>query len=252
MPNKFTGVILDTETSGFGPGSVVIEAARMEISETPMQFIKMKPEDSVMDSKLYGLGDAVMSLGAMNTHKITPDMIEGLPVFKGYTFYGEFVVGHNVDFDVEATGYTVSKRICTLALSRLLWPELDSHAQGAVLLHIGAITKRGYSWAMDLIKNAHRAGDDVLNCARILKMIIYIMSRREGLKQYTESWEALSELSLRCQIPEVMPFGKHKGMPIADVPQSWIDWLYSQEGPKQSIYLTSAFRKAGKHLPESA
>lgn len=250
-PKEFIGVILDTETSGFGDGHVVIESARMVLPATPLEFVKAKLEDCYMDSKLYGLGEAVMSLGAMDTHGITPAKLEGLEPFKGFSYYGTYVAGHNVEFDQEVANYKGAKGICTLALSRWLWPDLDSHAQGSVLLHIGAITKRGYEWALDLTKNAHRAADDVLNCARILKMIIHIISKDPERKHHVESWEALYELSQRAQIPVTMPFGKQKDVPIEDVPQTYVDWLYAQPG-KQSIYLTSAFRRAGKQVPENA
>lgn len=252
MAKEFFGVILDTETSGKNPGAVVIEAARMEISKTPMEFMRLKPEDAYMDGKLYGLPDGLdMELGAMATHGITPEQIAGLDPFKGFEYHGKYVIGHKVDFDVEMTGYHGAKRICTLALSRWLWPHLDSHTQSAVLLHIAQITKKGYQWAIDLSKNAHRATDDVLNCSRILKMIIYVLARTETLKHHVESWDALVDLSLECQIPKVMAFGKHKGTAIEDVEQSYIDWLYAQPGEK-CRYLTSAFRRAGKTVPENA
>lgn len=250
-PKEFVGVILDTETSGFGEGHVVIEAARMMLPATPLEFMRMKPEEPYVDSKLYGLGEATMSLGAMNTHGITPSQLEGLPPFKGFSYYGSFVVGHNVEFDQEVANYKGARAICTLALSRYLWPNLDSHAQGSVLLHIGAITGKGYEWALEKIKGAHRAEHDVMNCAIILKMIIYVLSRQDEQAQHVVSWQAMHELSIHALTPTVMPFGKHKGAPIAEVPQSWIDWLYDQPG-KQSIYLTSAFRRAGKNVPENA
>lgn len=249
---EFLGVILDTETSGKGPGAVVIEAARMEISATPLEFMRLKPEDAYMDGKLYGLPDGLdMELGAMAVHGITPEQLEGLEPFKGFEYHGKYVIGHKVDFDVEITGYHGAQRICTLALSRFLWPHLDSHTQSAVLLHIAQMTRKGYQWAIDLSKNAHRATDDVLNCSRVLKMIIYVMSRTESLKHHVESWDALVNLSLEAQIPKVMRFGKFKDQPIEAVDQSWIDWLYAQPG-EQCRYLTSAFRRAGKTVPENA
>lgn len=246
------GVILDTETSGKGPDACVIESARMEITKTPMEFIRIKPEDSYMDVKQYGLKDGVqMELGALVVHGILPAELDGLAPFSGFEYHGKYVIGHNVDFDVEITGYNGARRICTLALSRWLWPHLDSHSQSAVMLHIGQLTGKGFAWALDLIKNAHRAGDDVLNCSRILKMIIYVMSKTESLKHHVESWDALAELTIEAKIPKVMPFGKHKDVPIADVDQGYIDWLYAQPGP-HDIYLMSAFRRAGKNVPENA
>jgi len=255
MAKELIGVILDTETSGKGPGAVVIESARMALTPTPLEFMKQPPAEAWMETKLYGMPEGLdMELGALVVHGILPDEIKGLEPFKGFNYHGKYVVGHNVDFDVEITGYHGSSRICTLALSRFLWPHLDSHTQGAVMLHIGLMTRKGLPWALDLIKNAHRAGDDVLNCSRILKVIISVLSRTDHLKHHAESWEALAELSLAAQIPKVMPFGKHKGVAIEDVPQDFIDWMYitsDQSTWKHCRYLASAFRRAGKNVPEN-
>lgn len=245
------GVILDTETSGKGPGAKVIESARMVLADTPAEFLRIKPEDSYMDSKLYGLPEGQdIELGAMAVHGITPEEIAGLEPFHGFDYHGKFVVGHHVDFDVEVTGYHGASRICTLALSRFLWPHLDSHTQGAVLIHIGQLYKKGYQWGVDLGKGAHRAAHDVMNCSRILKCIIHVLMRTNGLEHHAESWASLSALSMDCMIPKVMPFSKHKGKPIEEVPQDWIDWLYSQPGPHDK-YLASSFRRAGKNVPEN-
>lgn len=251
MAKELLGVILDTETSGKGPGSKVIESARMEIAKTPLEFMRTAHDISSVKTKLYGMPDGQdIELGAMAVHGITPEEIAGLAPFQGFSYYGKFVIGHNIDFDVEMTGYHGATRICTLALSRWLWPHLDSHAQSAVLIHIGQLYKKGYQWGIDLGKGAHRAGHDVLNCSRILKAQINVMSKVDSLKHHVESWEALAALSLDCMIPKVMLFSKHKDKPIEEVPQDWIDWLYSHPGPHDR-YLASAFRRAGKNVPEN-
>lgn len=248
---ELIGVILDTETSGLD--GVVIESARMELTATPLEFIRIKPEDSHMDSKLYGLPDGVeMKLGALMTHGILPDDLDGLEPFKGFSYYGKYVVGHNVDYDVDMTGYHGAARICTLGLSRFMWPDIDSHRQEAVLLHIGKLSGRGYKWALDLLKGAHRAADDVLNCSRILKVIIHQLSKRESLKHHVESWDALAAFSLECKIPKVMPFGKFKDKPLDEVGQDWLDYMFTQDGFKLDRYLTTGLRRAGKNLPENA
>jgi len=248
---ELIGCILDTETTGID--GAVIESARMELTATPLEFIRVKPEDSYMDAKLYGIPEGVeMKLGALMTHGILPESLDGLEPFKGFSYYGKYVVGHNVDYDVEVTGYHGASRICTLALSRFMWPGLDSHRQEAVLLHIGKISGRGYAWALDLLKNAHRAADDVMNCSRILKVIIHQLSKREDMKHHVESWGALSEFSLECSIPKVMPFGKFKDKPLVEVEQDWLDYMYKQPDFKLDRYLVTGLRRAGKTLPENA
>lgn len=249
----FFGCILDTETTGNDPETCkVIETARLAITGSPLEFMKIPVEESLMDGQLYGLGDAKFSFGAMAANRITPSMLEGKPEFQGFSYYGKLVVGHNIDFDQRVTSYMVEHQICTLALSRYLWPDLDSHSQSAVLLYIGSITRKGIDWAMDLLKNAHRAEDDVQNCARVLKFIIFTLSRSPDHKHHVESWEALAALSLDCKVPRHMPFGKHKGLPIEQggaLDQGYVDWLIANGNTDR--YLMSAFRRAGFNVPEN-
>jgi hypothetical protein len=47
-----------------------------------------------------------------------------------------YLIGHNIDFDWGAIGQPDIKRICTLALSRKVWPTLDSHSQSAGFFYV--------------------------------------------------------------------------------------------------------------------
>jgi hypothetical protein len=67
--------------------------------------------------------------------------------------------------------------------------------------------------ARELLKNAHSAMADVHNCLIILQHILLRMQPEESA-----TWEAIWCRSELARIPTVMTFGKHKGMPIKDVP----------------------------------
>jgi exodeoxyribonuclease X len=126
----------------------------------------------------------------------------------------EYMIGHNVDFDWSAIGSPDIKRVCTLALSRRLWPDLDSHNQSALLYYLERASAR------ELLKNAHSAGADVMICSLILGHIC----RQLGVGTVEDLWKE-SELA---RIPKVMPFGKHKGQLLKDVPSDYRDWLLNQ------------------------
>jgi len=113
-----------------------------------------------------------------------------------------------------AIGSPEVKRICTLALARSLWPDLDSHTQSALLYYFERDTAR------DQLRNAHSALADVWICSKIVGKIIE--------KLHPASLDALWEMSEKARIPKTMPFGKHKGMLLADVPSSYKQWLLGQ------------------------
>ena len=125
-----------------------------------------------------------------------------------------YIIGHNVDFDWEVIGKPEIKRICTLALARKLWPNLDSHTQSALLYYLERNSAR------EQLRNAHSALTDVGICAVILDHICQQLNVKTVEDLYTESEKA--------RIPTNMPFGKHKGTLLADVPSDYKQWLLTQ------------------------
>jgi DNA polymerase III epsilon subunit-like protein len=72
---------------------------------------------------------------------------------------------------------------------------------------------------------SHRADSDVETCIQLL---------RQARKDYNAS---LSGLMVESSIPlwvGTMPFGKHKGQPIQNVPKSYIEWWFGQTGDKDA------------------
>lgn len=236
--------IADTECTGTDPASdQVIECAVMDLPDTVEAFMKARLEGLPMEHNYFG-HTVPMKFGALNVHHINPDNLKGLELFGKLGNPGGYMIGHNVDFDSDFMGCQGAKRICTLALARDLFPDLDSHTQGAVLYYIAHQTGKGYQWAKDLLVNSHAADADVMNCARVLKYCIMVIERRTGEKL---DWESLYQYSLNARIPKVMTFGKFSGQPVENVERSWADWYAGTETPDP--YLILAFKRAGV-LPE--
>jgi exodeoxyribonuclease X len=139
----------------------------------------------------------------------------------------KYLIGHNIDFDWVAIGNPEVKRICTLALARSLWPDLDSHTQSALLYHFERATAR------EQLRNAHSALADVWICSKILGQIIE--------KLHPSSLETLWEMSEKARIPTIMPYGKHKGELISQVPSDYKQWLLRQDNV--SGYLRKALEQ---------
>ena len=202
-------IIFDTEATDLKK-PVLIEAAWVELESLEPYSVTNPFEQR------YNPGKPI-SLGALATHHIMDEELVDCPPAASFTLPSEvdYVIGHNVDFDWEVIGKPDIKRICTLALARKVWPDLDSHNQSALLYHLERATAR------EQLRNAHSALTDVGICAAILKHLC----QQLGVKTI----EALYAESEIARIPTTMPFGKHKGMLLADVPKDYKKWLLTQQ-----------------------
>jgi len=49
------------------------------------------------------------------------------------------------------------------------------------------------------------------------------------IKPEVSTWEELWQASERARIPSIMPFGKHRGMAISELPPDYKAWLLRQD-----------------------
>lgn len=237
-------VIVDTEATDKDPKtSKVIELGELHIDyASPVEFANVNLGSfKATRNQMFGSPDPI-KLGAMAAHHILPSEIEGMPHYGGYMMpaFCDYLIGHNIDFDAEVMGVDMGvRRICTLALARSELPQADAHNQSALIYYIGR-HHNDLAWARERLKNAHRAADDVENCAILLQYLIRVMFDR-GVK--LDTWEDLYLASEDARIPKVMGFGKHQGEPIENVPWSYIKWYLGTDNQDQ--YLIKAWRRAG-------
>lgn len=211
-------IIFDTETTGKNEPKI-IEAAWLELAS-------IKPF-AISDGfcERYNPGKPI-ELGALATHHILDEELVNCKLTSEFKLPNdvEYIIGHNVDYDWNVSGNPDVKRICTLALSRKVWPDIDSYTQSALMYHLDR------SNAREQLKSAHSALADVGICALILENLCLALN--------IETIEQLWLESESARIPTVMPFGKHKGMPLSEVPSDYKQWLLGQ--PDLDPYLRKA------------
>lgn len=236
-------IVFDTETTGTNSAiDQVIEAAWLTLPATPQDLLNL-PQVPGIEYHQYFKPDVEIAIGAQATHNILMADLRGRPHPSTLVFPDvvEYTVGHNIDFDLDMAAYE-SHGICTLALSRYLFPQAESHTQSAMLYLFGRRDggDAGEVEIRGLLKNAHSAAADVRNCTLLLQHLL-----NEALINGYDisSWAAVYNLSEVARIPKVMSFGKHKGEAIASVPVSYARW-YSREAD-QDKYLIQAFKNAG-------
>lgn len=220
-------IIFDTETTGFNDAQI-IEAAWIVVDHpTSLAFVdgyheRFKPSKPI-------------ELGALSTHHILEEELEECRPHTDFALPPglAYLIGHNVDFDWKVAGEPDVKRICILALSRWLWPDIDAHNQTAMMYYLFD----DKAWVRDAVKNAHSALHDVRNCRQVLEQLVgELVSRGHTIA----TWDDLWRLSEKARIPTKISFGKHKGMAIKDLPTDYRGWLLRQ--PDLDPYLLKALR----------
>lgn len=214
-----TAYIFDTETTGAAQADI-IEAAWLLVDNPVSLQIEKQFEQRYKPSHPN-------TLGALVVHNIYDEELEHCPPSTEFVFPldATYMIGHNIDYDWGMAGQPQVKRICTLALSRRILPQLDSHSQSALMYYFFR------PHARERLKTAHSALADVQNCLYVLKELLAL------LPTPVQTWEQLWELSEDARLPRTMPFGKHKGVAIADLPVDYQEWLLRQDSMDPYIKL---------------
>lgn len=224
-----TAAVVDTETTGqvepevieFAYADVVARPGpRFEIDKTACA--RFKPSKPI-------------ELGALATHHILPGELADCPPAPASFDLPRYIIGHNVDYDWQAMGSPADvKRICTLALAREAWPDLDSYKLGALTYHL-----HPHAEARALLKDAHSAAVDISLCFHVFQAALLVIPTETPVMSWGDVWR----ISEAARVPKTMPFGKHQGKRIADVPRDYVDW-YRRQAETDS-YLIQAFKNVG-------
>jgi len=181
--------------------------------------------------------EGMIQWGAMGVHNIIPaDLVDCQPSAEARKDLpnAAYWIGHNIDFDWGALGSPPSvKRICTLAMARHLWPELDSHK----LVTLMYFTQGANEQTRQKVSRAHSALDDVLMCEELYEVICQVA--KLDPRDYEKVWVFSEE----ARIPKVWPGGKFKGQPIAAADRGYANWCRRQPG--YDPHTLEALRRAG-------
>lgn len=222
-------LLADTETTGVSTSDKVVEVAWMVVDD----------ELNVHDSG-HSLIDPEMPIppGASAVHGLTNKDVADAPtideyfsiVLDGQMAHGDFIfVAHNASFDYRHLSPFLAEgtpQMCTLRLARKIYPKLDNHKLGTLV----------YALELEVDKDRfHSADGDMAILVALLR------------KMSEDTDRSLYELFEYANTPiehTTMPFGKHKGVPLSQVPQSYVSWFLTKaENPDPD--LVHAFKQLG-------
>lgn len=196
--------ILDTETASLTGG--VAEIAWLKVDENleiQEEFCTLVDPERPIDP------------GAQAVHGISDADVAGKPTLKdiAVTWFPEpiNIIGHNCKFDVRMTKEYIkyADSLCTLALARTYIKGTTNHKLETLQRELALPEQK-----------SHSALGDVHTCR---DLILYMVDKFE--------MNLLEELA-KAKIPKLvhrMPFGKHKGKGLMQLPQDYREWLLQQE-----------------------
>lgn len=235
--------VIDLETTGLAPPAAVIEAGCVHGYELrrdggPLWRYRAGA------SRLGGETQSLFHPGAQEItpenraiHHINPAQLADYPVFDWAELddllpaHPSFMVAHNAAFERqwldplldeldEQFDWPVPRWICTKKCAITTWPDLPSHSN-QVLRY--ALPVRGCT--DDALSPPHRALPDARVTARILDRL---------LEHHT--LDQLADITAAPLAYPRLPFGKHKGQPLPEVPASHLRWMLDNERDPDLIH----------------
>ncbi|KOC88986.1 exodeoxyribonuclease X [Winslowiella iniecta] len=195
--------VIDTETCGLQGG--IVEVASVDVIDGQI----VNPMSDLVSP------DRPISRQAMAIHRISESMVIGKPPIEeaiGRYHGSPYYVAHNASFDRRVLPEMHGEWICTMTLSRKLWPGIKYGNQAlreSLQLEVNP--------PADL--HAHRA---LYDCYVTAALLIRIMQ--------TTGWDA-AEMLARMQPKSGMdtfPFGKYRGRKIEEVAKrdpGYLKWV---------------------------
>jgi len=224
-------IILDTETTGIGDNDRIIQLGYLVLG---------KPSEGVEVHNEFCSCDTPIALGAMETHHITPEMIEGKPVCTDMQAYkrlvelnsdDNYMIIHNAPFDLgmlEKEGFKNQMQLIdTLRCAKHLYTEEDFHRLQYLRYSLKLYKEEAAeAQKLGVVIKAHDAIGDVL----ILKLFMSALTKK--VKEVYPNENPMHKLVELTKQPVYMNkplrFGKNKGKTIEDLvisDRGYIDWM---------------------------
>lgn len=206
-------IVIDFETTGKDWPYYAVEAAWIEVDENLNEICSLEslieppvpiPAET---SKIHGIyDDDVAEKPTIDEffYELSDDRFSSLSVC---------VIGHNVFFDLRLfEPYCGScQPLCTCSASRLHFPKLYNHKLQTLVRHLDISGQQ-----------SHRAMDDARLSLEVLR------SLNTDLQM---SIPELVEFALTPPEDCVMPWGKHRGTSVSQLPTSYLKWLLPNTNP---------------------
>jgi DNA polymerase III epsilon subunit-like protein len=221
-------IFLDTETTGTGSNDRLCQIA-----------FKIKGGYTV--NELFNPGMPI-SIDAMTVHHITNEMVLDKPAFRDSEICSKLrdlvnsdvyvMVAHNAAFDVDMLkkeGIEPKNVICTLNLAHYFDKKCGIPKYGLQYLR--------YYLKLNVDAVPHTALGDILVLEALFNRIYY----KAVIEFGDDAVSKMIEVSKNPVLYRRMPFGKHKGLKMEEVPLDYLQWLSGTDLEEDLRYMIERY-----------
>ncbi len=198
--------VVDIETTGGDPRRDKITEIGIVIMEDQEQVDKystlINPERSIPEfiTRITGITNEMVA-SAPKFYEVAKEIVQKTE--------GAIFVAHNVRFDYQflqnefkQLGYTFSKRkLCTVRLSRRVWPGLPSYSLGNLIKHFEIE-----------VSARHRALDDAYAASEVLKSALESANTKKEIRQLVSEGVALTRLPTQLKQEDILTLPEECGV----------------------------------------
>lgn len=232
--------VIDTETAGHRfEDDAVIEIGSVDLDLATGTIFN--PRQTLVDP-----GGVDINPHARRVHQISDAMLAGAPPFSEAVlpFAGApSYAAQRAEFDRPRLRLT-GRWLCTHKLALRAFPDLKAHGLQSLVKYV----------PLDLTEvrpqfeglHPHRALYDALCTAILLRRIAEeLLPRCQDIGDFLERAERVSnEPALLAKLR----FGKHKGVPLRDVPADYLEWLIREPGMDADAVFSARHHLAAKEV----
>lgn len=201
--------VTDTETTGITDPKELVEIGWTDVRLFPTGWaIESGPH-----ARLVNPGMPITP-GARAAHHITDEeAASGMPPDHARALISpgpDYICCHNLAYDAPLLR-TGKPGICTFKCAKEVYPNLESHKNGAIWYALGL---GGGAKQMEPV---HRAGPDSWTTARILLDLLRVLTV-----------EKMIEISANPLRLLKIDFGEHAGKRFSEIPWDYLDWIVNK------------------------
>lgn len=197
----------DVESTGLRQPAKIVEVC---IVEADGDFNILNTWESRIDPEM------AIEPGASGVHGLTNAMLVDEPTIEQFMEMNNHplrtdgvLIAHNCQYDSKFLGpyFESYEPLCTLKCARILYPEAPDHKLQTLRFFLELEADHS---------KAHTAGEDVSLLMQLAKRMCH---------DHDLTLEGLMAVQNKKRKIERMPFGKHKGDLLKDIPKSYVSWM---------------------------
>lgn len=219
--------VVDSETTGVGPEDRAVEVAGF------LWDFDAESKGATLVRHYTSLVNPGIPIPpeASSVHHLTDEDVKDAPGIDDAMapFFDDefdFLVAHSAAFDRRMMDFGEAPWVCTLKLSRIVYPEAPNHKNQFLRYYLN-LPKLTYSYHAQAA--AHRALYDS-------EVTSYLFEHLLGKATSEDPIQKMIHVSNNPQLLKTCRLKKHEGKPWSEVPRDYLNWILNPRTPHPSPF----------------